>query len=299
MSGPPAVLRVPPDRHPGRPARPRGPAASSPRGVEEPAGSRSLSQGPGAGRATWTTWSAPCQHPVLDARDPDQQVTPRSTTTPPVTTRSSTSGRHGRPDYCRQHVVGLGDLRTDLRTVRGTPNLAYITPDLCHDGHDTPCADGRPGGLVTVNSWMKAWVPRILASPAFRRDGLLVITADESDSPQSDSTACCGEGLRELPDAGIAGPGGGRIGALVISRLRVRRDHEHHRVQPLLAAGLDRGGLRPGEARVRRRGRAGALRPRRLQQRLERVGRSAVVVHARAALLVDAVLGDVAPAVRA
>jgi hypothetical protein len=62
-------------------------------------------------------------------------------------------------------------------------------------------------------------VPKILASPAFRRDGVLVITADESDSPQSDSTACCGEGASaNTPLPGISGPGGGRIGALVISR---------------------------------------------------------------------------------
>lgn len=161
----------------------------------------------------------PCQHPALDARDPDQRATPTQNYAtrhnPFVYFRAIT----GRPAYCRQHVVGLGDLRADLSTVRSTPNLAYITPDLCHDGHDTPCADGRPGGLVTVNGWMKVWVPRILASPAFRRDGLLVITADESDSPQSDSTACCGEGASaNSPMPGIAGPGGGRIGALVLSR---------------------------------------------------------------------------------
>ena len=49
-----------------------------------------------------------------------------------------------------------------------------------------------------------------------------MITADESDGPQSDSTACCGEGAGPNSAACPAspGPGGGRIGALVISRLR-------------------------------------------------------------------------------
>ncbi len=66
---------------------------------------------------------------------------------------------------------------------------------------------------------MKYWVPKILASPAYRKDGILVITADESDGPQSDATACCGEGpSTNSPLPGISGPGGGRIGALVLSQ---------------------------------------------------------------------------------
>ena len=46
---------------------------------------------------------------------------------------------------------------------------------------------------------------------------MLVITAGESDSPLTDSTACCGE--QPGPDTsspGLSGPGG-RVGALVIS----------------------------------------------------------------------------------
>jgi hypothetical protein len=114
--------------------------------------------------------------------------------------------------------VPLDRLTHDLAKARHTRNLTYVTPDLCHDGHDATCADGGPGGLEGVNAWMKRWIPRILASPAFRRNGLLVITADESDGPQSDASACCGEGASaNSPAPGIAGPGGGRIGALAIS----------------------------------------------------------------------------------
>ncbi len=45
-----------------------------------------------------------------------------------------------------------------------------------------------------------------------------MITFDESDGPQSDSSACCEE--KPGPDSplpGISGPGGGRIGAVLIS----------------------------------------------------------------------------------
>jgi hypothetical protein len=160
-----------------------------------------------------------CQHPRRDSQDHTQQATPKhnyaTRHNPFVYFRSII----GRPAYCKRHVVKLGALPRDLAHVRHTPNLVYITPDLCHDGHDAPCADGRPGGLKSVNSWMRTWVPRILHAPAFRRNGMLVITADESDGPQADSSACCGEGAStNSPMPGIVGPGGGRIGALVISR---------------------------------------------------------------------------------
>jgi hypothetical protein len=90
---------------------------------------------------------------------------------------------------CRAHVVNLSALANDLKQTRTTPSFAYIVPGLCHDGHDAPCANGEPGGLVSADRFLHTWVPRILASPAFRRDGLLVITFDEG----GDATACCGE----------------------------------------------------------------------------------------------------------
>lgn len=116
--------------------------------------------------------------------------------------------------YCEQHVVNLRRLTHDLKTVATTPHLAYITPDLCHDGHDAPCASGEPGGLVSADRFLAQWVPQILASPAFRKDGLLVITFDEG----TDARACCGE--KPLPGGplpGRYGPGGGRIGAVLLS----------------------------------------------------------------------------------
>lgn len=118
------------------------------------------------------------------------------------------------PAHCAQHVVNLDQLTADLRTAQATPSLAYITPNLCHDGHDAPCRNGEPGGLVSADAFLRTWVPRILASAAFRRDGLLVITFDEG----TDAAVCCGEqGLPGGPPAGMFGPGGGRTGAVLLS----------------------------------------------------------------------------------
>ena len=160
-----------------------------------------------------------CEHPAVGSVDTTQKATKRSQY---ATRHDPFMYFHSiidHPAYCRSHVVSLNRLTKDLRWASTTRNLTYITPDLCDDGHDATCADGRrEGGLAQVDAFMKTWVPRILASRAYQRNGMLIITADEADSPQSDATACCGEGPGpNSPLPGIAGLGGGRIGALVLS----------------------------------------------------------------------------------
>ncbi len=121
---------------------------------------------------------------------------------------------------CAKNVVGLDALKRDLGSASTTPNLTYITPNLCHDGHDAPCVDSEPGGLISADRFLKSWVPKILASPAYQADGMLIITFDEAElsGDHGDSTACChtpASPNASLP--GLNGPGGGRVGALVIS----------------------------------------------------------------------------------
>jgi hypothetical protein len=113
-------------------------------------------------------------------------------------------------------------LPIDLRSARTTPNLVFITPNLCHDGHDQPCANGEPGGLVSADQWLQNWVPQIMRSPAFRRDGLLLVTFDEAvaTGAGADASACCHEAqFPNTPNNGGAtqGPGGGRVGAVALS----------------------------------------------------------------------------------
>jgi hypothetical protein len=121
---------------------------------------------------------------------------------------------------CDAHVVSLDVLPKNLQHVATTPNYSFITPNLCNDGHDPECIDGSPGGFTAVEAFLRKWVPLITASPAFKKDGLLIVTFDESDSTGPEAaTACCGE--MSLPGAlkpaGWIGPGGGRIGAVLVS----------------------------------------------------------------------------------
>jgi hypothetical protein len=123
---------------------------------------------------------------------------------------------------CKQRVVPLTALANDLRSAATTPSFSFITPNLCDDGHDDPCVGKNvrgttAGGLVSVDYWLSKYVPMIMSSPAFKRDGLLIVTSDESEN--NDATACCNEQPGyNTPLPGDTGPGGGRIGTLVLGR---------------------------------------------------------------------------------
>jgi hypothetical protein len=84
---------------------------------------------------------------------------------------------------CIAHVRPFSELATDLQA--GTvPRWAFITPDLCHSGHDR-CAP-QHDEIRQEDDWLAAELPRILASDAWKDGGLVLITWDEGgagDSP--------------------------------------------------------------------------------------------------------------------
>jgi hypothetical protein len=128
---------------------------------------------------------------------------------------------------CQANDVGLDPLATDLLSVDTTPNLVYVVPDECEDAH-TNCTGPLPSNpiiddqyaLRQGDAFLSNWVPRILNSPAYKKDGLLVVTFDES---VGDSTACCGEQPGPADPApggyadGVPGPGGGVTGTVLVS----------------------------------------------------------------------------------
>jgi phosphatidylinositol-3-phosphatase len=123
---------------------------------------------------------------------------------------------------CAANDVDLTRFPTDLASKATTPNYAFISPNLCNDGHDEPCVDGQPGGMAEANNFLKTLVPQILASPGYRDRGLLIVTFDEAEGepPDGDASACCNEqpGPNTInPGGPIVGPGGGRIGAVMLS----------------------------------------------------------------------------------
>lgn len=76
---------------------------------------------------------------------------------------------------CASDDVSLAQLPTDLRSASTTPTYSFIAPGACLDAAATSCPDGGPPGLPGEDAFLKHWVPRILRSPAYRRDGILII----------------------------------------------------------------------------------------------------------------------------
>lgn len=115
--------------------------------------------------------------------------------------------RNGANNRCASH-----DLPYDSASFQHTltqnqvPDFVWITPNLCHDGHNACGGDA----IAHTDTWLSQNVPPILASSAFQQGGVLFIAWDEG----KDNGACCG-----------LSSGGGRVALLVISPL-VRQNYQ-------------------------------------------------------------------------
>ena len=156
-----------------------------------------------------------CRHPALNQHDGTQSAT----------ATDQYAARHNPFVYfhsiidgpsCKANDVDLGLMPADIASAATTASYTFITPDLCSDGHDEPCVDGRPGGLKSIDIFLKEWVAKIIESPGFKDDGLLVVSFDEAEH---DNAACCGEKASNTPNAAGPNPGegGGKVGAVLIS----------------------------------------------------------------------------------
>ena len=72
---------------------------------------------------------------------------------------------------CPSNVVPIEALDADL--AGATPSFVWITPGLCHDGHD--CS------LDVAGAWLDETVTRITSSNAWRSSGVLFVVWDEGD----------------------------------------------------------------------------------------------------------------------
>lgn len=100
-----------------------------------------------------------------------------------------------RKDAARcKNIVPLTQLDADLQS-NSAPDYVWISPNLCHGMHDCPVSSG--------DDWLRTWVQKIQASPAWQNNGVLFLTFDEGTS----NAGCCDYAA------------GGKITTLVISKL--------------------------------------------------------------------------------
>ncbi|HEX4751831.1 MAG TPA: alkaline phosphatase family protein [Solirubrobacterales bacterium] len=77
---------------------------------------------------------------------------------------------------CSTNDVPITELKKDLKSEAKTPNFSYISPDLCSAGVTGQCPEGAPTGAAAADAWLAEVVPEILESPAYKKDGLLIIS---------------------------------------------------------------------------------------------------------------------------
>ena len=174
-----------------------------------------------------TRESATCGHPVLNMQDHTQDAEAPSSANGEKGDQYAT--RHDPFMYfhsivdnpiCNTNSLNFSHVAPDLSSIATTANYNVFTPNLCDDGHDSPCATGQAGGLPQINVFLTNFIPEILNSPAYKQDGLLLVTFDEA--AETDGSDCCGElPGPNSPDPGLSsavGGGGGVIGMVAISR---------------------------------------------------------------------------------
>jgi hypothetical protein len=107
---------------------------------------------------------------------------------------------------CATNDLPLTQLEADLRKVDSTPNYSFVSPSLCNAGISGQCPEGSPSGAATADAFLSQWVPKILASPAYKQDGLLIVSFDEVDPAAAASSAA------------TPPPAPRQVGALLLSR---------------------------------------------------------------------------------
>jgi outer membrane biosynthesis protein TonB len=76
---------------------------------------------------------------------------------------------------CATNDEPITELKKDLKSEKNTANYSYISPDLCSAGVTGQCPEGAATGAATADAWLEETVPLIVESPAFKKDGLLII----------------------------------------------------------------------------------------------------------------------------
>jgi hypothetical protein len=136
----------------------------------------------GLAKFTWRAYMEGMLNPETGA--PDNCVYPQPGAPPSTTTGGYDVHLNPFPYFhslldlgdCALNDVPLTELEKDLAKVDSTPNYSYISPNLCNVGISGQCPEGAPEGAAAADAFLVAWVPKILASPAYKADGLLIVT---------------------------------------------------------------------------------------------------------------------------
>ena len=206
-------------------------------GCVYPASTQTLMSQLSAKRLTWKAYvegidegsgtPSACAHPTSGAADPSAIVPAVGAAAPGYQTWRNPFvyfGSVAESSACASGDRGISALKVDLGSEKSTASFSYIAPGPCDDGNPAPCAPGKTAGMVAANGFLQKVIPEILASKAYKQNGLLAITVDNAPATgeYADSSACCGQPkFPNLPAptgvAKLSGSGGGQVGLLMLS----------------------------------------------------------------------------------
>jgi len=86
---------------------------------------------------------------------------------------TNNAGSGATSHYCDLHVVPFTQFWNDLQS-SNLPNFAFITPNICDDGHSCD--------LSTGDTWLSTVIPRIINSSSFSSTALFVVYDEGSGS---------------------------------------------------------------------------------------------------------------------
>jgi hypothetical protein len=120
---------------------------------------------------------------------------------------------------------------TTVSSGSGTSSSETTTSETSSGGSSTttdPTGKLAAADTNPIDAFLANWVPKIQATAAYKKDGMIVILSDQAPAsgPGADSSACCGK--LSYPNTtnpgGTAKPGdgGGKTGALVLSTYAAR-----------------------------------------------------------------------------
>jgi len=97
---------------------------------------------------------------------------------------------------CSENDVPLEQLSRDLAKADKTPSYSFIAPTPCDAGAAGQCPPGATEGAASADAFLATWAPKILASPAYRADGLLIVAFSSINPPPAGAPAPAGDPLR-------------------------------------------------------------------------------------------------------
>ncbi|MDX6610337.1 MAG: hypothetical protein QOF85_2262 [Solirubrobacterales bacterium] len=97
---------------------------------------------------------------------------------------------------CSANDVPIDQLSKDLGKAEKTPTYSFIAPTPCDSGAAAQCAPGATEGPASADAFLSAWMPKILASPAYKADGVLIVSFSAINPAIPGAPSSAGDPLR-------------------------------------------------------------------------------------------------------